>query len=306
MISVVIPLYNKAQFVAEAVHSVLDQRFADFELLVVNDGSTDGSKAIVEAIEDERLQLIDIVHSGVSVARNTGIRASKFDWIAFLDADDWWDENFLAEMVTCIKNYPEQKLFASGRTHVFRDFTKRYSNRFIPKEGTVGLVNFFEVIRKYLPLINSSNAVILKAHFETAGYFREKQRKHEDHDLWMRMSIGQQVVFLNKNLSFYRNTEDHSASTMDYDPLDFCMFLQTLQSIKPRLTDLESVYFRKYCNRFVLLTYIKNYSKYSKVEDEIVYADAKKVLSGIHLILLRILKQIPYKKTYRFFKYFQG
>ena len=84
MISVVIPLYNKAPFIADTIQSVLDQRFTDFELLVVNDGSTDGSADILAAIQDERLQLIHIEHSGVSVARNTGINASKHDWIAFL------------------------------------------------------------------------------------------------------------------------------------------------------------------------------------------------------------------------------
>jgi len=84
MISIVIPLYNKESFIAKTIQSVLDQSFSNFELIVVNDGSTDTSEAIVRRFNDARLKVITIERSGVSVARNTGIEVSKSEWIAFL------------------------------------------------------------------------------------------------------------------------------------------------------------------------------------------------------------------------------
>ena len=96
MISVVIPLYNKESFITETIQSVLNQTFADFELILINDGSTDKSEAVVKTFNDHRIRYKSIANSGVSVARNTGIELAKFTWIAFLDADDWWAPSFLS------------------------------------------------------------------------------------------------------------------------------------------------------------------------------------------------------------------
>ncbi|MBT8256619.1 MAG: glycosyltransferase family 2 protein, partial [Bacteroidia bacterium] len=95
MFSVVIPLYNKEAFISTTIRSVLDQSFQDFELLVIDDGSTDDSHKIVQEFNDSRIRLKSIKNSGVSVARNFGVEKSKYDWIAFLDADDYWTSGFL-------------------------------------------------------------------------------------------------------------------------------------------------------------------------------------------------------------------
>jgi len=95
MISVVIPLYNKESFITETIQSVLNQTFADFELILINDGSTDKSEPVVKTFNDHRIRYKSIANSGVSVARNTGIELAKFTWIAFLDADDYWQLNKL-------------------------------------------------------------------------------------------------------------------------------------------------------------------------------------------------------------------
>lgn len=302
MISVVIPLYNKELFIAKAIQSVLDQSFRNFELLVVNDQSSDASVEVVRNFEDQRIRLINIDKSGVSVTRNTGIQNSKFEWIAFLDADDWWDTHFLEEMVAAINTHTEYKLFASGRTHVFSKTSRRYANEFLPLEGEVAAINFFKVNTRYLPLINSSNAVIKKSHLDEVGYFNPNQKMHEDHDLWIRLSLGEDVIFINKNLSFYRNTELISASKMYYDPEDFCVFLNTLIKTRLKISGIEKKFFKTYCNRFVLLTYIKNYRFYSKIEDKMVRNLALQLLHGKHRILMHILIRIPLKNTYPFFK----
>ena len=119
------------------------------------------------------------------------------------------------------------------------------------------------------------------------------------------MCIDHPVVFLNKSLSYYRNTEDDSASTLYYEPDDFMIFLKTLIETKGLVNNFDRGYFARYCNRFVLLTYIKNYRHYSSAEDREVVTLARKVVTGWYKILLNLLKWIPYKKTYGFFKLFR-
>ncbi len=114
MISVVIPLYNKERYIKRAICSVLNQSFGDFEIIIVNDGSTDNSLSIVEDIADARIKLINQKNAGVSAARNRGIMESKYDFIAFLDADDEWKENHLDVIVDLIQEFPSCGVFATS------------------------------------------------------------------------------------------------------------------------------------------------------------------------------------------------
>lgn len=302
MISVVIPLYNKEEFITECLRSVLDQTFTEFELLIVNDGSTDKSLDKVKLINDDRINVISINNSGVSIARNTGIQKAKFHWIAFLDADDWWERTFLEEIIKAIKEYPQNKLFASGRSRVFKNQIERYEHEFLPEDDKSHNLNYFKVISKYLPLINASNVVIKKSLFFEKGFFREGQLNHEDHDLWMRLCIKEEVVFVNKNLSFYRKDNINSSSYRKYMASDFYTYLGTIIEVKDQLTLSEKRYFRKYYNNFILLTFIKNYGDYSKIEEVDVFLLSKKIVTGKHLLILKILKLFPYKKTYLILK----
>ena len=115
-ISVVIPLYNKQKAVVHTVQSVLNQTVSDFELIVVDDGSTDNSLAVVKAIKDERVRFIHKENGGVSSARNVGIKVAKGQYVALLDGDDYWDSTFLEEHVgseLCIcEGWPNPTLFS--------------------------------------------------------------------------------------------------------------------------------------------------------------------------------------------------
>ena len=112
--SVVIPLYNKAPYVKKALESVFAQTFRDFELIVVDDGSTDDSLNVAKEVLDASgiyHQLIHQDNAGVSTARNNGVASSNGDYICFLDADDWWAPNFLERMDWLIKEYPEAGIY---------------------------------------------------------------------------------------------------------------------------------------------------------------------------------------------------
>ncbi|MCB0456601.1 MAG: glycosyltransferase family 2 protein [Flavobacteriaceae bacterium] len=305
MVSVIIPLYNKAQYITQSMESVLKQSFTDFELIVVNDGSDDNSLDLISSYSDKRIKIYTTEHKGVSHARNFGLEKSCFNWVSFLDADDWWHPDFLSEILKQRAHYPNDTVFVTGRTHVFSTKNWRYSAIGIPQDGDCKKINYFKTISTSLPPINCSNAVVLKEEILSHGGFKVRQKKHEDHDLWSRICVERELVFLNKNLSFYRNTDKNSASNKFYHPDDFCSFLDTLISIKGTLSKDGSTYFQKYCNRFVLVNYIKYYAKYSKEEDKKVLVRAGKLLHGKHLLLLQVLAKLPYKKTYVFFKIFK-
>lgn len=302
MISVVIPLYNKEALIAETIDSVLSQTFTEFEVIVVNDGSTDGSLAKVSAITDPRVKIISIENAGVSVARNMGIDTAQGDWVAFLDGDDWWAPTFLEEMVKAISDYPKHELFASGRSRVFQEVVDRYEHKYLPKDGETASVNYYEVISEFLPVINSSNVVIHKSLFATAGYFRTGQRKHEDHDLWMRLAVGQEVIFINKNLSFYRKTEAGTASFASFSATDFHDFLSTMVSVKEKISEQERSYFSKYCDKYVPLVYLQYYGQYSKDDNAKVFGQIKKLLSGSSLLKAKVIKVLPLKWLYPWYK----
>lgn len=294
MFTVIIPLYNKEKFIAQAVNSVLEQTFTQLELIVVNDGSTDGSMRILEQINDDRLRVISIPNSGVSTARNTGIQAANYDWIALLDADDWWAKDFLSELFFAIKTYPIYKIFATGRYFILLNGSQRYNNRALPIDGETDICNYFEVLANGLPLVHSSNAVIKRSLFEEKGYFRDGQKQHEDHDLWLRLSIHEKVVFINKPLSFFRKMVQDSASKSMYKADDFSIYLNTMLEVREQLSDADRVYFNKYVNNFVFLTYIKYYWYYTKEGRKTVFQLIKELLKPRKVWVLSIVNAMPF------------
>lgn len=298
MISVVIPLYNKEDFISKTLGSVLDQTFPDFEVVVVDDGSTDGSKSVVESISDPRIRVLSISNSGVSVARNTGIKVARYPWVAFLDADDWWAPRFLDEMAGAIKEYPKHKLFASGRSRVFQNESERYHNPFLPNDGSTGVLNYFQVISKYLPPVNSSNVVIQAELFEKQGFFKEGMKKHEDHDLWMRLASKEPIVFVNKPLSFYRKTASDTASASVFSATDFDSYLSTMISVRKQITTRDGAFFKKYYNRYVVLAYAQNYGRYTKDERRNAMASIKRLLEGRSRFYARMIHILPLQWLY--------
>ena len=110
-ISVIIPLYNKENIINQCVDSILSQSFENFELIIVNDGSTDNSLEIVKSIHDDRIRIIEQKNGGPSKARNTGVKKANGDWIYFIDADDEMLSGTLNHFIRLINNNPNIELF---------------------------------------------------------------------------------------------------------------------------------------------------------------------------------------------------
>ena len=204
-VSVIIPLYNKAPYVRKAVESVLAQSYEDWELVVVNDGSTDGSDMIVSEYIDERVRIVSQDNQSVSAARNKGVELAKAELIAFLDADDWWDERFLEEMIAFTEAYPNAGLWACNYWYV-----KRGKTRVAVKQES----GYFDYAESYLrneAMPVWTGAVVLpKKSFEQAGGFNPIIRMAEDFDLWIRIALTRRMAFLDKPLAYYNQDIDLS------------------------------------------------------------------------------------------------
>ncbi len=212
--SVIIPLYNKEKFVENAVKSALKQTFSDYEIIIVNDGSTDNSEAIVKAFTDPRIQYFSKENEGVAVARNFGINKAVGEYICFLDADDYWYPDFLKTMYSYIQKLPEQKVFSCAieveTKH--KSFSPTYS---ITKKSDFEIVNFFDASQRECVLWTSST-VLHKSVLTTVGQFDAQIKKSEDTELWIRVGLHYPIVFIWKILAKYVYDENSISLNFRY------------------------------------------------------------------------------------------
>lgn len=213
MFSVIIPLYNKAPYIEKALRSVFAQTYTDYELIVVDDGSKDDSKAVAEQVLTccpVSYQLISQANAGVSLARNNGVAASHGEYLCFLDADDWWEPTFLEEMTQLIAEYPDAGIYGTGYTIVNEAKHKTRVAPIAVDEGfEKGYINYCQVYAKTLcmPLTSISVAIPRNIFDETRG-FKPNLKLGEDFDLWIRIALKYKVAFLNKPLANYNQDVD--------------------------------------------------------------------------------------------------
>lgn len=189
MITVVIPLYNKDNTIARALDSVLAQTYQDFEVVVVDDGSTDNGAAIVERYTDSRIRLIRQANAGVSAARNKGIAEAQGEYVAFLDADDEWMPEFLEEIVTLQQEFPECKAQATTYVQCQNGEKKGLILNRLPFTGERGvLTNYFEVATHSNPPVCSICVCIERALLQELGGFPLGIKSGEDLLTWARIA----------------------------------------------------------------------------------------------------------------------
>ena len=196
-VTVVMPLYNKETDVSHAVQSVLSQTFADFELIVVNDGSTDQGPEIVRAVEDRRIRVFDRDNAGVSAARNRGIEEARANLIAFIDADDEWMPRFLETVVHLQRHYPGCDVFA---TNYIRRNSKGIDSspilRGFPRDFEEGVIaNYFDVASRSDPPLWSSAVAVTKAAMTSIGGFPVGVKGGEDLLTWARLALRYDIAY---------------------------------------------------------------------------------------------------------------
>ena len=189
--SIIIPLYNKEKSISKTIESVLNQRYGNFELIIVNDGSTDNSFEVVQKKKDPRIKLIEKKNEGVSAARNKGIEMADFEWICFLDADDMFLPNHLETHVRLIEKYPDHKVFTTHWTQSVR-YIKSINKDFVVNDYL--LANLKSYARTSQPICRVGTVVIHKDCFDEVGGFNIKATHGEDMEMWYRLSLKYQFV----------------------------------------------------------------------------------------------------------------
>ncbi|WP_104734471.1 glycosyltransferase family 2 protein [Hanstruepera ponticola] len=226
--SIVIPLYNKAKYIAKTLNRVLNQTFSDFEIIIVNDGSTDNSFEVVEKFTDARVKLFTTKNQGVSAARNFGIKKAQGNYIAFLDADDFWEEIFLETINGLIISYPNEHIFATALKIMTskRVYPATYKH-FNLKQNETGILSYFTASIGH-SILHCANSVFSKKAVENIGYFDESLKTNEDTDYWIRSGFKYNVVFVNKPLATHHFTGSGLSKTnkTTYKSIDFKKYIK--------------------------------------------------------------------------------
>ncbi|WEF35674.1 glycosyltransferase family 2 protein [Pseudoduganella chitinolytica] len=203
--SVVVPVYNKAAYLELAITSVLKQTHQDWELILVDDGSTDNSVEVIRRFTDPRIRLVQQPNGGVSRARNRGIDAAKGELVCFLDADDWYGPHYLAAHAEMATRHPDQQYFATCFRWV-RDYVAAEWNVAPPQPLPVELVtNFFER-RSHDGKMWHTNSIAIRRSVLQAMQpcFPVGESLGEDQDLWFRVGERYPLVYCPLPLVAYR------------------------------------------------------------------------------------------------------
>lgn len=188
--SVIIPLYNKENYIENTLKSVHDQTFTDYEVLIINDCSTDTSVSKATPFLSEKITIIHHnKNKGLSATRNTGIKNAKSDYIAFLDADDLWKPTFLETIKSLIDNFEEASLFATNYEEIYANEKKIPTTLNLYKNHKAGIIkDFFEVNLKQ-PMYCPSSLCVRKKSIETIGLYDETITYSEDVDFNIRANL---------------------------------------------------------------------------------------------------------------------
>jgi glycosyltransferase involved in cell wall biosynthesis len=213
MFSIVIPLYNKAKNIEKTLTSLLNQSFTEFEIVIVNDGSTDdGVEVINRFTNDSRINLVHQENKGASAARNKGVRVAKYNYVAFIDGDDEWTPNYLSEIKKAIELFPDTAMFCTAglirydnKKEVPRS-KEKYLNRIVE-------IDFFKNPYFYT---NTSSTVVKKNIFITTGMFPENLKSNEDIACFYSFAFLTPVIYCGNPMSIYNRGIDGHLSSIDH------------------------------------------------------------------------------------------
>jgi len=201
-LSVVITAYNYGKYLKGCIESVLNQTWRDFEIIVVNDGSTDDTDNVIAPyLSDQRIHYVKQKNAGQANAKNTGIRHAKGDFIAFLDADDLWEANKLEEQIPLFQDPLVGLVYSTARYIDEKGNAVQFEHRskyLVARSGQVTRHLFFD---NFIPF---SSSVVRKECLDRWGVFDEGLSMGIDWDLWLRLSVHYKFSFVDKPLLVYR------------------------------------------------------------------------------------------------------
>lgn len=210
MISIVIPLYNKGNLVVRALNSIRNQIYDDYEVVIIDDGSTDNSVDIAREFISrngmERVRIVSQSNRGVGAARNHGIRISGGDFIAFLDADDEWKDNHLYDLYVLTEQFPQCQVFATNYEYKSPEGVvtcNRLKNQ--PFKGDYGIIdNYFVMASGSTPPLHTSATMVSREALLSIGGFPENIKSGEDLLTWARLALVSDIGFFTKSSAVYQ------------------------------------------------------------------------------------------------------
>lgn len=200
--SIIIPLYNKEKFLKATLISVFEQNFTDYEIIIINDGSTDKSLEIAKSFDNEKLKIYTQKNQGVSAARNLGIEKSTTDFCCFLDADDIWKSNHLESLYDLIQHFPKADLFCN-RYQIQISKNKVIPTIFDFENSYKGYVADFFKSSLVNRIALTSACCISKKIYSEIGGFNTKINSGEDLDYWIRIALKYKVAISNQTTLIY-------------------------------------------------------------------------------------------------------
>lgn len=223
-ISVIIPLFNKEKTITSCIKSVLQQRYENFEIIIINDGSTDSSLEKLKSFTDTRIQIHTTTNQGVSQARNFGVYKANSEYISFLDADDTWRPSHLTDLSTLLKNFPQGGLYCKAYA---KDYGKAKQTNHLNSltENWQGIIpNYFEMACKF-SVATCSSVLMPKTIFNKIGGFTKDVNAGEDTELWIKIALTYPVVFENKisvdiNMHSFNKATLQNSSEKKYFDID--------------------------------------------------------------------------------------
>lgn len=280
MFSVIIPYYRKRQYIERCIDSVLNQTFKDFEIILVDDGSNDDISGLCYEKYGNQVKLISQENQGVSAARNKGIAIAKYEYVAFLDADDSWGQSYLKNIKNVIFKEDKIKIIGSNYT---RDI-KNLDDVNTPTNYKI-ITDYFEYQVFDNTLFTSSSTVIQKSFFLNHDGFNSKLKRGEDLDMWFRtIASGGKVVYIENTVVFYSD-EDTAQVTKSEGKLEESI-LGNYLDIYDILID-QNLSFKKSISKFVYLNLCPYFfSTKNHKESLLILKNIPYKVSLLHLIYL--------------------
>ena len=280
--SVVIPLYNKANYIQNCLESVLKQTHKEFEVILVNDGSTDGSETVVERFQDSRVRLVHQENKGASAARNKAISLAKHEWIALIDADDYWYPNHLEELQNTIEQFPKADVVCNNYEILLeKDYVKHptFSIEYPLKA---------QYIEDYFkgslidPIAWTSALSFTSSTFRKVGEFDTNIKSGQDIDLMVKFGLAATIAFNPKTSSRYIINSENNLAKTNYFP-DRLYFISKYKREENKNSSLKAYLD---INRYALVIRCKLAS--IPLWEEIIHEINPKNLNYKQKILLRL------------------
>lgn len=215
--SVVIPLYNKEQYILRAVSSVLNQSYTDFELIVIDDGSTDEGPCLVSRVSDPRIRLVRQKNGGESAARNRGIQEASAQYIAFVDADDAWEEDHLATLAKLIEDFPGSGIYCTGYRFIEPSGKVKEPSWFnVPERGYIN--RYFHSVSRGDMIATASSVCIPRDVFDQIGLFPMGDQLGADQDMWARVALRYPLaVDAHPTATYFRDAANRSCISLRHE-----------------------------------------------------------------------------------------